>query len=136
MSRTKFYPISEANRGNTSEYEEQSLAGSTAELIRSEEKRQSSRSLRNSKRRPASPTSDSNSLHLTNLNQAPLRTMPVLTEGNRHDAPIISLPYEVTLSLDIIKQYMLALSGNVNHYTKNLQQTTLKKYPIKFGNSI
>ncbi|XP_060560202.1 phospholipid-transporting ATPase ABCA1-like [Ruditapes philippinarum] len=69
-----------------SESEAQSLAGSTAGLIRNEYR------YSNNSYRPA--TGDDDSLHLTNIRE-PVRSRPIRSQDHIQNAPIISLPYQM-----------------------------------------
>lgn len=76
-----------------SEVEQQSLAGSTAGLIRNEY-RHSNTSFRKQQ------DTDNNSLHLTDLTKRPDSSRPVISaSGADSGAPIISLPIQVFFSL-------------------------------------
>lgn len=70
-----------------SESEAQSLAGSTAGLIRNE--------YRHSNKSYQPPTGDDDSLHLTNIRE-PVRSRPIRSQDHIQNAPIISLPYQVS----------------------------------------
>jgi len=77
-----------------SEAEGQSLAGSTAGLIRNEQRH---RNGANGNGPPRGPGSDAGSLHFLDLTRAqrPNSSRPVMAGEHSIDAPIISLPYQV-----------------------------------------
>ncbi|XP_052284173.1 phospholipid-transporting ATPase ABCA1-like isoform X3 [Dreissena polymorpha] len=76
----------------TTEAEGQSLAGSTAGLIRNEH-RHSNHSYRGNQ---SAATSDGDSLHFTDFKRKPTSSLPMKpADYQGHEAPIISLPYQV-----------------------------------------